>query len=49
MQFWGTENIGNQDFDFGEQEKKVINSGEHGNWYSPHPVRASVTDQTAAH
>ena len=32
-QFWGTRNIENQDFDFGEQGKMPIFSGEQGNMY----------------
>ena len=32
-QFWGTENIENQDFDFGEQGKTPIFSEEQGNRY----------------
>ena len=32
-QFWGTGNIENEDFDFGEQGKMTIFSGEQGNRY----------------
>ena len=35
-QFWGAGNIENQDFDFGEQGKCRLISGEQGNRY-PHP------------
>ena len=37
-QFWGTGNIENQNFDFGEQEKMSIFSGEQRNRYPPPPL-----------
>ena len=45
--FWGTGNIENEDFDFGEQGKMPIFSGEQGDMY-PHG-RAFLVDILSIH